>query len=66
RLTGVGLGAVRADGAVDCVRAAYVKAVRTGGPMPVALESLVATTAATLAVPAALAAGVPVTLTGAP
>ncbi|MEU1517055.1 bi-domain-containing oxidoreductase [Streptomyces sp. NPDC005811] len=45
--------------------AAFVRAVRTGGPMPVPLESLVATTAATLAVQAALAAGVPVTLAGA-
>ncbi|MGY0070280.1 bi-domain-containing oxidoreductase [Streptomyces sp. QTS137] len=45
--------------------AAFVKAVRTGGPMPVPLESLVATTAATLAVPAGLAAGTPVTLAGA-
>jgi predicted dehydrogenase len=42
--------------------AAFVKAVRTGGPMPVPLESLVATTAATLAVPAGLAGGAPVTL----
>ncbi|WP_217168420.1 bi-domain-containing oxidoreductase [Streptomyces sp. AC512_CC834] len=45
--------------------AAFVRAVRTGGPMPVPLESLVATTAATLAVPASLAAGAPVTLAGA-
>ncbi|MFE0652966.1 bi-domain-containing oxidoreductase [Streptomyces sp. NPDC059534] len=45
--------------------AAFVKAVRTGGPMPVPLESLVATTSATLAVQAALAGGVPVTLAGA-
>lgn len=45
--------------------AAFVKAVRTGGPMPVPLESLVATTAATLAVRAGLAAGAPVTLAGA-
>ncbi len=45
--------------------AAFVRAVRTGGPMPVPLESLAATTAATLAVPAGLASGVPVTLTGA-
>ncbi|MFC9589611.1 bi-domain-containing oxidoreductase [Streptomyces sp. NPDC056944] len=45
--------------------AAFVKAVRTGGPMPVPLESLVATTAATLAVGAGLASGVPVTLAGA-
>ncbi|MEU7072182.1 bi-domain-containing oxidoreductase [Streptomyces narbonensis] len=45
--------------------AAFVRAVRTGGPMPVPLESLVATTAATLAVPAGLAAGVPVALAGA-
>ncbi|WP_030225572.1 bi-domain-containing oxidoreductase [Streptomyces sp. NRRL WC-3626] len=44
--------------------AAFVRAVRTGGPMPVPLKSLVATTAATLAVPAALAAGAPVTLAG--
>ncbi|MEU6591345.1 bi-domain-containing oxidoreductase [Streptomyces sp. NPDC046881] len=42
--------------------AAFVKAVRTGGPMPVPLQSLVATTAATLAVQAGLAAGAPVTL----
>lgn len=42
--------------------AAFVKAVRTGGPMPVPLESLVATTAATLAVQAGLAGGAPVTL----
>ncbi|XUM01760.1 bi-domain-containing oxidoreductase [Streptomyces venezuelae ATCC 10712] len=44
--------------------AAFVRAVRTGGPMPVPLESLVATTAATLAVGAGLASGVPVTLAG--
>lgn len=42
--------------------AAFVRAVRTGGPMPVPLESLAATTAATLAVPAGLAGGAPVTL----
>jgi predicted dehydrogenase len=42
--------------------AAFVRAVRTGGPMPVPLESLVATTAATLAVPSGLAGGAPVTL----
>ncbi|MGW5782840.1 bi-domain-containing oxidoreductase [Streptomyces sp. NPDC003757] len=42
--------------------AAFVRAVRTGGPMPVPLRSLVATTAATLAVRASLAAGAPVTL----
>ncbi|MFG2957899.1 bi-domain-containing oxidoreductase [Streptomyces sp. NPDC048291] len=42
--------------------AAFVKAVRTGGPMPVPLESLAATTAATLAVRTALASGTPVTL----
>ncbi|MFB7633173.1 bi-domain-containing oxidoreductase [Streptomyces sp. NPDC056149] len=42
--------------------AAFIKAVRTGGPMPVPLESLVATTAATLAVRAGLAGGTPVTL----
>ncbi|MET8685013.1 bi-domain-containing oxidoreductase [Streptomyces sp. NPDC004732] len=45
--------------------AAFIRAVRTGGPMPVPLESLVATTAATLAVQAGLAAGAPVTLAGA-
>ncbi|GAA2285553.1 bi-domain-containing oxidoreductase [Streptomyces atrovirens] len=45
--------------------AAFVKAVRTGGPMPVPLQSLVATTAATLAVRAGLAGGAPVTLAGA-
>ncbi|MHB9756152.1 bi-domain-containing oxidoreductase [Streptomyces sp. BYX5S] len=42
--------------------AAFVRAVRTGGPMPVPLKSLVATTAATLAVQAGLAGGAPVTL----
>ncbi|MFJ8083065.1 bi-domain-containing oxidoreductase [Streptomyces sp. NPDC096205] len=42
--------------------AAFIRAVRTGGPMPVPLESLVATTAATLAVQAGLASGAPVTL----
>ncbi|GAA0495028.1 bi-domain-containing oxidoreductase [Streptomyces olivaceiscleroticus] len=45
--------------------AAFVKAVRTGGPMPVPLESLVATTAATLAVRSALAGGAPVALASA-
>ncbi|KUL62757.1 bi-domain-containing oxidoreductase [Streptomyces sp. NRRL S-1521] len=44
--------------------ASFVKAVRTGGPMPVPLESLVATTAATLAVRTALVSGAPVTLAG--
>ncbi|NEB82327.1 Gfo/Idh/MocA family oxidoreductase, partial [Streptomyces sp. SID14478] len=43
--------------------AAFVRAVRTGGPMPVPLESLVATTSATLAVRASLSGGAPVTLT---
>ncbi|MGW2815686.1 bi-domain-containing oxidoreductase [Streptomyces sp. NPDC001415] len=42
--------------------AAFIKAVRTGGPMPVPLESLVATTSVTLAVQAGLAGGAPVTL----
>ncbi|WFB10973.1 bi-domain-containing oxidoreductase [Streptomyces sp. LX-29] len=42
--------------------AAFIKAVRTGGPMPVPLQSLVATTSATLAVRAGLAGGAPVTL----
>ncbi|MFF3331713.1 bi-domain-containing oxidoreductase [Streptomyces sp. NPDC002888] len=42
--------------------AAFIKAVRTGGPMPVPLESLVATTAAGLAVQAGLVSGAPVTL----
>ncbi|KIZ15909.1 bi-domain-containing oxidoreductase [Streptomyces natalensis] len=42
--------------------ASFIKAVRTGGPMPVPLESLVATTAATLAVQTGLAGGAPVTL----
>ncbi|MFD3437077.1 bi-domain-containing oxidoreductase [Streptomyces sp. NPDC058685] len=45
--------------------AAFVRAVRTGGPMPVPLESLVATTAATLAVQTGLAGGTPVTLASA-
>ncbi|MEU8514698.1 bi-domain-containing oxidoreductase [Kitasatospora sp. NPDC048722] len=42
--------------------AAFVRAVRTGGPMPVPLESLVATTAATLAVRTGLSGGAPVAL----
>ncbi|MFF2148589.1 bi-domain-containing oxidoreductase [Kitasatospora sp. NPDC058190] len=42
--------------------ASFIRAVRSGGPMPVPLESLVATTAATLAVQASLAGGAPVTL----
>ncbi|MEU6259377.1 bi-domain-containing oxidoreductase [Streptomyces sp. NPDC047043] len=42
--------------------AAFIKAVRTGGPMPVPLQSLVATTAATLAVQTGLAGSAPVTL----
>ncbi|WP_055554712.1 bi-domain-containing oxidoreductase [Streptomyces sp. NBRC 110028] len=42
--------------------AAFIKAVRTGGPMPVPLESVAATTAATLAVQAGLAGGAPLTL----
>ncbi|MFG2776288.1 bi-domain-containing oxidoreductase [Streptomyces prunicolor] len=46
--------------------AAFIKAVRTGGPMPVPLESLVATTSATLAVQTGLAAGAPVTLARTP
>ncbi|MFF9404704.1 bi-domain-containing oxidoreductase [Streptomyces anandii] len=45
--------------------ASFVKAVRTGGPMPVPLQSLAATTAATLAVRAGLAGGAPVTLAAA-
>ncbi|MEW2448501.1 bi-domain-containing oxidoreductase [Streptomyces parvulus] len=45
--------------------AAFVRAVRTGGPMPVPLESLAATTAATLAVRTGLASGTPVTLAAA-
>ncbi|WP_445398576.1 bi-domain-containing oxidoreductase [Streptomyces sp. LE64] len=44
---------------------AFLRAVRAGAPMPVPLESLVATTAATLAVRTSLAAGAPVTLAGA-
>ncbi|OEU99200.1 oxidoreductase [Streptomyces qinglanensis] len=44
--------------------AAFLRAVRTGGPMPVPLESLAATTAATLAVRTALVAGAPVTVAG--
>ncbi|GHE97430.1 oxidoreductase [Amycolatopsis deserti] len=39
---------------------AFVTAVTSGGPMPVPLESLVATTLATLAVRTSLATGVPV------
>jgi predicted dehydrogenase len=46
--------------------AAFIKAVRTGGPMPVPLESLVATTSATFAVQTGLAGGAPVTLARTP
>ncbi|MFE6281363.1 bi-domain-containing oxidoreductase [Streptomyces sp. NPDC057877] len=45
---------------------AFLEAVRTGGPMPVTLESLVATTAASLAVQTGLAGGAPVTLARTP
>ena len=38
---------------------AFVEAVRTGGPMPIPLSSLVATTRATLATASSLASGVP-------
>ncbi|MEC3976541.1 bi-domain-containing oxidoreductase [Amycolatopsis sp. H20-H5] len=41
---------------------AFVDAVKSGGPMPVPLDSLVATTLATLAVSRSLASGVPVRL----
>ncbi|GDY32490.1 oxidoreductase [Gandjariella thermophila] len=41
---------------------AFLDAVRTGAPMPVSLDSLAATTAATLAVRTSLATGVPVKL----
>lgn len=41
---------------------AFVDAVRTGGPMPIALDSLVATTRATLAVGTSLATRRPVTV----
>ena len=37
----------------------FVEAVRTGAPMPIALESLVATTSATIAVAESLASGRP-------
>ena len=39
--------------------ALFVEAVRTGAPMPISLESLVATTSATIAVGASLASGRP-------
>ena len=40
----------------------FVEAVRTGADMPIPLDSLVATTRATLAVGTSLASGLPVTL----
>jgi predicted dehydrogenase/threonine dehydrogenase-like Zn-dependent dehydrogenase len=43
---------------------AFVTAVRTGGPMPIGLDALVATTRATLAVDRSLAAGAPVRVDG--
>jgi hypothetical protein len=39
--------------------ARFVEACRTGAPMPIALESLVATTRATIAVAESLASGRP-------
>jgi predicted dehydrogenase/threonine dehydrogenase-like Zn-dependent dehydrogenase len=42
--------------------ASFVQAVRTGGPMPITLQSLAATTAATLAVEESLVTGAPVSL----
>jgi predicted dehydrogenase len=39
----------------------FVQAVRSGGPMPISFDSLVATTRATLAVGASLTSGKPVT-----
>jgi predicted dehydrogenase/threonine dehydrogenase-like Zn-dependent dehydrogenase len=53
-------GSVDKGQAVQVAR--FIDAVRTGGPMPIALPSLVATTAATLAVERSLALGGPVTL----
>jgi len=44
--------------------AAFVDAVRGGGPMPIGLHSLIATTRATLAVERSLATGSPVDVTG--
>jgi predicted dehydrogenase len=44
---------------------AFVDAVRSGGPMPIALPSLAATTMATLAAETSLSSGVPVHLRGA-
>lgn len=41
--------------------AAFVASVQTGSPMPIGLDSLVATTRATLAVDASVASGLPVT-----
>jgi predicted dehydrogenase len=40
--------------------AAFVDAVRSGGPMPIRLASLLTTSRATLAVPRSLATGLPV------
>jgi hypothetical protein len=37
----------------------FVKACRTGAPMPISFESLVATTGATIAVPESLSSGRP-------
>jgi predicted dehydrogenase/threonine dehydrogenase-like Zn-dependent dehydrogenase len=57
---------LRSRGSVDkgqrAQLAAFLEAVRTGGPMPIPLPSLVATTAATIAVGRSLEAGGAVTL----
>jgi predicted dehydrogenase len=61
--SGRGHDTIRARGGQDkgqrAQLAAFVAAVRSGGPMPIALESLVATTAATIAVRDSLLSGKP-------
>lgn len=55
-------GVSRTDKGQQAELAAFVEAVRTGGPMPVPFASLVATTRATLAVGESIAGRGPVTL----
>jgi predicted dehydrogenase len=61
--TGRGRSATKARGGQDkgqrSEMAAFVEAVRTGGPMPISLDSLLATTRATIAVGESLLSGRP-------
>jgi predicted dehydrogenase/threonine dehydrogenase-like Zn-dependent dehydrogenase len=61
-----GKSAIKARGGLDkgqrAEMAAFVEAVRTGGPMPIALDGLLATTRATIAAGESLSSGKPETV----